>query len=215
MMPVPGRADAAVKATTAPGLDLARALQASQAAVGRRVGDHVLLDRQGRPVALSSFRGKPLLVSFIYTGCLQICPATTRALQEAVAALWKSVGVSQLHVASLGFSPPAASPQALKASAAHYGITAPNWEFLTPPAAIVPALTADFAFDFVAAPAGFDHVLQVSVLDAGGRIVRQIYGEDVAAGEHGGALENPLAGRAVSPAGFRVGPQVGRLRLLV
>ncbi|GAA0232086.1 hypothetical protein GCM10009125_21340 [Castellaniella daejeonensis] len=214
MMPVPGRADAAVKATTAPGLDLARALQASQAAVGRRVGDHVLLDRQGRPVALSSFRGKPLLVSFIYTGCFQICPATTRALQEAVEALQKSVGVNQFNVVSIGFNQPADSPQALKAFAAQYGITAPNWEFLSPPAAIVPALTADFGFDFVATPAGFDHVLQVSVLDAGGRIVRQIYGEDVAAGELGEPLKMLLAGRSMSRADFTLDHLVDRIRIL-
>lgn len=214
MMPVPGRADAAVKATTAPGLDLARALQASQAAVGRRVGDHVLLDRQGRPVALSSFRGKPLLVSFIYTGCFQICPATTRALQEAVEALQKSVGVNQFNVVSIGFNQPADSPQALKAFAAQYGITALNWEFLSPPAAIVPALTADFGFDFVATPAGFDHVLQVSVLDAGGRIVRQIYGEDVAAGELGEPLKMLLAGRSMSRADFTLDHLVDRIRIL-
>ncbi|MFZ3128547.1 MAG: SCO family protein, partial [Rhodoferax sp.] len=57
-----------------PGLDQKAALGLSQAVVGRAVGDYTLLDREGRPVRLSQFRGKPLLVSFIYTGCFQVCP---------------------------------------------------------------------------------------------------------------------------------------------
>ena len=60
------------------GLDREQALRTSQAALGRKIADHTLLDREGRPVRLSSYRGKPLLVSFIYTGCFQVCPTTTR-----------------------------------------------------------------------------------------------------------------------------------------
>jgi protein SCO1/2 len=46
-------------------LDAAGALRASQAAVGRTIGEHVLLDRAGRPVRQADYRGQPLLVSFI------------------------------------------------------------------------------------------------------------------------------------------------------
>ncbi|KAB0607868.1 SCO family protein [Castellaniella defragrans] len=208
--PAAGRAEAAGN----PGLDPGQALRLSQAALGRQVGDHILLDRQGRPVALSSFRGKPLLVSFIYTGCFQICPATTRSLQEAVEALQKSVGASQFNVVSIGFNQPADSPQALKAFATQYGITTPNWDFLSPPAAIVPALTADFGFAYAATPAGFDHVLQVSVLDADGRIVRQIYGEDVVAGELGEPLKMLLAGLPMNAENSVLDNLMDRIRIM-
>ena len=48
------------------------------------LGEHELLDRNERWVRLSSWRGKPLLVSFIYTGCFQVCPTNTKALEQAV-----------------------------------------------------------------------------------------------------------------------------------
>jgi protein SCO1/2 len=163
--------------TTLPALDQTVALRVSQAAVGRSVGDFNLLDREERPVRLDSYRGKPLLVSFIYTGCFQVCPATTRALQKAVLLAQDSLGSDQFRVISIGFNQPADSPQALKSFAAQHGIRQPNWEFLSPPAAIVADLARDFGFSFVATPAGFDHILQVSVVDAHGRIYRQIYGE--------------------------------------
>ena len=65
--------------TTDLGLDREAALRTSQAAIGRKVGDHILLNREGVPTSLASYRGKPLLVSFIYTGCFQVCPTTTRS----------------------------------------------------------------------------------------------------------------------------------------
>jgi len=179
------------------GLDREAALRASQAAIGRKIGDHILLDREGKPVSLAAYRGKPLLVSFIYTGCFQVCPTTTRSLQETVEGLQKSVGPNQFNVVSIGFNQPADSPQALKAFATQYGIRQANWEFLSPPAAIVPAMAKDFGFVFQASPAGFDHVLQVSILDAEGRIVRQVYGESLVPSELGEPLKMLLAGQPV------------------
>jgi protein SCO1 len=156
-------------------------LRASQAAVGHAIGDYTLQDREGRAVRLSSYRGKPLLVSFIYTGCFQVCPTTTRMLQKAASVARDALGNGRFNVISIGFNQPADSPQALKFFAAQYGINSPNWEFLSPPAAIVSDLAREFGFGFVATAAGFDHLLQVSVVDSEGRIYRQIYGDDYSA----------------------------------
>jgi protein SCO1 len=194
----------AASAAAAPGLspvlDQTAALRASQAAVGRAIGDYTLQDREGRAVRLSSYRGKPLLVSFIYTGCFQVCPTTTRALQKAVSVAREALGDGRFNVISIGFNQPADSPQALKSFAAQYGINSPNWEFLSPPAAIVPDLARDFGFGFVATAAGFDHLLQVSVVDAEGRIYRQIYGEDYSADNLIEPLKQLITGAPVADA---------------
>ena len=181
-------------------LDQSVSLRDSQAAVGRVIGDYTLQDREGRAVRLSSYRGKPLLVSFIYTGCFQICPTTTRALQQAAAVARDALGDVRFNVISIGFNQPADSPQALKSFAAQYGINSPNWEFLSPPAAIVPDLARDFGFGFVATAAGFDHLLQVSVVDAEGRIYRQIYGEDYSADYLTEPLRQLITGSPVADA---------------
>ncbi|MBE0620789.1 MAG: SCO family protein [Burkholderiales bacterium] len=183
-----------------PAMDQAAALRASQAAVGRTIGDYTLLDSEGRRVRLSSYRGKPLLVSFIYTGCFQVCPTTTRALQQAASVARDALGADRFNVISIGFNQPADSPQALKSFAAQYGINSPNWKFLSPPAAIVPDLVRDFGFGFVATAAGFDHLLQVSVLDAEGRIYRQIYGENYSADFLTEPLRQLISGNPVAGA---------------
>jgi protein SCO1/2 len=114
----------------------------SQSAIGKPVGDFVLLDRQGRPVELSRYRGKPLLVTFIYTACFQVCPTITRNLQKAVDNTVSVMGADRFNVISIGFNQPFDSPAALRDFARQYGIHLPNWEFLSPAPAIVGDLTA-------------------------------------------------------------------------
>ena len=200
-------------APTPPGLDQKSAFRASQTALGNSIGDYTLLDREGRPVRLASYRGKPLLVSFIYTGCFQVCPLTTRSLDETVRALHGRFGDNQFNVVSIGFNQPADSPQALKAFAAQHRISQPNWDFLSPPAPIVQPLTHDFGFLYQATPAGFEHVLQVSLVDAQGRIVRQVYGDRVAADALGEPMKQLLIG-APLPQRARLDDVIDRIRLL-
>lgn len=169
-------------------LDQRASLQASQAVIGATPGDYVMLDREGRPVRLSSYRGKPLLVNFIYTGCFHICPTSTAALHRAVRSMRDRFGANQFNIVSIGFNQPIDSPVALKAFAAQQRIDDANWEFLSPNADDVAALARDFGFSYAATPAGFDHILQVTMLDAQGVIRRQVYGDQFAAA----ALGEPL-----------------------
>ena len=195
------------------GLDRELALKASQAVIGTKIGDHTLLDREGKPVRLSSYRGKPLLVSFIYTGCFQVCPSTTRSLQETVQGLQKTFGTNKFNVVSIGFNQPDDSPIALKTFAAQYQINQPNWEFLSPSMSTVEAIARDFGFVYAATPAGFDHVLQVSLLDGDGRIVRQVYGEGIPPAELGEPLKMLLSGEPFEPAMMLDGV-MDRIRIL-
>jgi protein SCO1/2 len=194
-------------------LDQAAALRASQAVIGKTIGEFTLLDRDGKPVRLSHYRGKPLLVSFIYTGCFQVCPLTTRSLQSVVEGGRGIFGTSQFNVVSIGFNQPADSPQSLKAFALQHRIAAPNWDFLSPPAAIVDALTREFGFSYLATPAGFDHVLQATLLDAEGRVYRQVYGDQLNAASIGEPLAQLLR-NAPAPQQFRLEELIDRVRLL-
>ncbi len=195
------------------GLDQATALKLSQAVLGQTVGDYTLLDRDSRPVKLSSYRGKPLLVSFIYSGCFKVCPLTTRSLQKALEAGRDAFGTGQFNVISIGFNQPADSPQSLKAFALQHRIDAPNWDFLSPHASVVEPLTRDFGFSFLATPAGFDHILQLTMLDAQGRIYRQIYGEELTPDLIGEPLQQLLR-NAPAAQTLRVDGLLERVRLL-
>lgn len=183
-----------VEAAQAFGLDQEQAIRASQAAIGVIPGNYQLRNREGAVIPLSQFRGKPLLVNFIYTGCFKVCPTSSRALKRAVDAMRDRFGHDQFNVVSIGFNQPTDSPMALREFAAQQRIVDPNWEFLSPREDDVAALARDFGFSFVATPIGFDHTLQVSILDSAGRITTQVYGDAFAADSLGEPLKRLLAG---------------------
>ena len=159
-------------------LDPAAAVKVSQSAIGTSVGDYAFQDRAGRRVALSSYRGKPLLVSFVYSGCFQVCPVTTKMLANAVASAQRALGAGGFNVITIGFNLPFDTPQAMADFARRQGVSLPNWEFLSPEAAGVAALTRNFGFTYRATQGGFDHVTQVTIVDADGKIQRQVYGDN-------------------------------------
>ncbi|MDH4175064.1 MAG: SCO family protein [Betaproteobacteria bacterium] len=153
------------------------ALRESQAAIGRPIGDYTLRDTEGRTVRLAELRGKPLVVNFVYTGCFQVCPASTQFLAKAIAEAERTLGPGTFRVATIGFNLPFDTPGAMKEFRRKHAVESRNWLFLSPEAQTLPQLVADFGFRYESTASGFDHLLQASIVDASGRIYRQVYGD--------------------------------------
>ncbi len=182
---------------TVTGLDQEKALRDSMAVVGQRPVDHTLFDQDGQAVSLSDFRGKPLLVNFVYTACFRICPNSTRALRKAVDAMRGRFGTDQFNVISIGFDQPTDSPTAMREYAARQSIRDANWRFLSPHKDDVAEIARNFGFSFMATPMGFDHTLQVSVLDADGIIRQQVLGDTFSPDSLGEPLKRLLGGSLI------------------
>jgi len=162
---------------TGPRFDQNQALRTSQAAIGKAPADYTFTSADEKRVSLSQYRGRPLVVHFVYTGCYQVCPTTTRFLADAVKEAQRTLGPDSFQTLTIGFNLPHDSPAALKAYARQHGLRLANWDFLSPDAASVEQLTQAFGFTYLQTPSGFDHVLQVTILDADGKIYRQLYGQ--------------------------------------
>lgn len=165
----------ALSATAA--IDPDQALAASRAAIGSQTAPHAFTDTDGRRVSLADYRGKPLVVSFVYTGCSQVCPTTTRFLAKAVREARSVVGSDAFRVVSIGFNVPSDNPVSMKVFARQNEIDDPRWAFLTPDAAVLQPLARDFGFSWAPQSGGIDHLMQVTVLDKDGRVQAQVYGE--------------------------------------
>ncbi|MCC6196591.1 MAG: SCO family protein [Burkholderiales bacterium] len=173
------------------------ALERSQAAVGNTLGDYTLTGIDGGPVRLASYRGKPLIVSFVYTGCFQVCPTTTRFLERAVIEAQRAVGPGTFSVITVGFNLPFDSPAAMRDFQTRHGISTPGWRFLAADRATVDNLARDVGFAWIAAASGFDHVTQATIVDANGRVVRQVYGDAFELPMFVAPIKDLVAGEAV------------------
>lgn len=157
--------------------DNAAALKISQAAIGNRLDDYSFTNSSRETVRLADFRGKPLVVSLVYSSCYHTCPMTTQHLAQAVRAARRALGANSFTVLTIGFDTPNDTPQAMADFARHQNIPPLHWQFLSADAATMRRLVKDLGFTYKPSLKGFDHLIQASVIDADGRLYRQVYGE--------------------------------------
>jgi protein SCO1/2 len=162
---------------TSPAFDYDEALVISQAAIGRSVSDVRFTRADGHSQSFSEFRGKPLVVSMIYTSCYQICPMTTRFLSEVVDKARVALGDDSFAVAIVGFDVQVDTPAAMRYFASKQGIEDKGWQLLSLTSSEVEQLASDIGFQYFPSSNGFDHLIQASVIDAEGRVYRQVYGQ--------------------------------------
>ncbi len=87
-------------------------------------------DQLGKPVTLSSLKGKLVLVDFIYTSCASVCPRLTARMNEVAKKLGADVG-QKVTIISFTLDPEHDTPEKLRNYAAAQGITGNGWLFLT------------------------------------------------------------------------------------
>ncbi|BCX17511.1 MAG: hypothetical protein KatS3mg117_1193 [Geminicoccaceae bacterium] len=168
LVPAPGGAAAVITAE--------EALARGEAAIGRSLPDLELVDADGRPLRLDELRGRPALISFVYTGCSTVCPALVQNLHPAVAEAQRTLGRDAFATLTVGFDARNDRPERLRSFARAQGVDLPNWRFVTADQATIDRLADTLGFTYWPAAGGFDHLALVSVIDRDGRVYRQIYG---------------------------------------
>jgi protein SCO1/2 len=159
-------------------VDAGASLEVSQRAIGRTVGSYRFADTKGARLSLSELRGKPLVVSLIYTGCTHVCPLTTQHLRQAVEEAQRVIGAERFAVITVGFDARNDTPMRMAAFARAQGVDLPNWRFLSGEEPSVSSLASDVGFTYAASAGGFVHVTQTTIVDGNGRVYRQVYGDD-------------------------------------
>lgn len=154
-------------------------LATSQSVIGKRLENIGLLDRDGNPIALESFSGKPLLISVVYTACAHSCSVSTRYLDMAVQRARSAIDKAAFNVVTIGFDVPVDRPETMREYAARHSVRDPDWYFLSAAEhETMDRLLEQLGFTYWEAAQGFDHVVQVTLLDGDRRIHRQVYGEN-------------------------------------
>jgi protein SCO1 len=159
-------------------LDPRKVIEQSERVVGREIGNYRLTDSTGAPVPLRDYRGKPLIISLIYTACSSVCPPTTQHLIDAVKEAGRMFGPDSFNVLTVGFDARNDTPTRLSQFASTQGIKFKNWRLASADVATLEALLRDLGFSYVSVAGGFDHVTQTTIVDRDGKVRRHVYGED-------------------------------------
>ncbi|MBT5156275.1 MAG: SCO family protein [Gammaproteobacteria bacterium] len=154
-----------------------QALERSQEAIGNRAAEYEFLDQDRRPVHFSDYLGKPLLVNFIFTSCHHTCPMMTANLVKVVDVARDAVGRNAFSVVTVGFDVEVDTPEMMRFFAVERGVDFDGWDFLSGDSEAIERITADLGFYYTPSASGFDHLAQSTVLDAEGKVYRQVYGQ--------------------------------------
>ena len=136
----------------------------------------VLVDSTGKPFDLASLKGKVVLVSFVYTTCNGVCPATTSSLQRIQKSLEQAkLWGTSVEFVSITLDPKRDTPEVLNRYARLFGSDLPRWHFLTGSSADVDLVITAWGMWAKISPTGvLDHPSRIFLLDPQGR-QREIY----------------------------------------
>jgi protein SCO1/2 len=140
--------------------------------IGKAAPDFTLSDQQGRRVRLGEFRGRVILLNFIYTNCADVCPITTAMLTRVQRGLmtrgWWTRDVVFLTITT---DPARDTTAVLATYAKRYQADAQGWRFLT---GDLPTLRKVYrAYGISVRPSGAaqEHDLPTFVIDRRGMVL--------------------------------------------
>jgi protein SCO1/2 len=150
-------------------------------APGDATPDFKLRNQDGRQIHLGQFKGKALLVTFIYTRCPspEFCPRVTRnfaAVEKQLAA--NPALYARTHLLSVSFDPEHDTPERLRAYGATYiGSDARNafahWDFAVPEKPVLAEMAKWFDLGMTGeADGSITHTLSTTLIGADGKVAR-------------------------------------------
>jgi protein SCO1/2 len=154
---------------------------------GDSVPDFKFRNQDGRPIRLAQFKGKTLLVTFIYTRCPlpNFCPLVTRNFAAINKQLSGDPNLgAKTHLLSVSFDPEHDTPEVLRAYAAEYigddsKAAFAHWDFAVP---AQPELMEMAKFFNVGMSNGEDgtitHTLSTTVIGPDGKVAAFYPGND-------------------------------------
>jgi protein SCO1 len=154
-------------------------------APGDEVPDFAFTNQNGKRVTLHQYRGKILLLTFIYTRCPfpDFCPRMSSNFNEIYKQLATNPSLAGTRLLSVSFDPDHDTPKVLRDYAysvahTHDAAVFAKWQFASASNPDLPKV-ANF-FGLIATPEGgmITHNLSTTVIGPDGKIVRWYHGSD-------------------------------------
>ncbi len=160
--------------------------------IGERAPQFSLFDQDGRVVESQRFRGKQVMICFIFTRCpvAKMCPAAVARFQQAQK-LAREAGVTDLELISFSLDPEYDTPGILKEYTIQRGIDTSNYSFLTGPQMAIKSLLQQFGILTEMQGDLLNHTAATLLLDETGRIIHRADGSEWDVKEFVGRMKKP------------------------
>ena len=140
--------------------------------IGEALPDFALYDQNGKVVSAMRFRGKQVMLNFIFTRCpvATMCPASTAKMVTSQRQA-REAGVANIEFISITLDPNYDTPGVLKDYALTRGIDLANFSLLTGPEKAIKDLLTQFGILSEFDGSILKHTLATLLIDEQGKIV--------------------------------------------
>jgi protein SCO1/2 len=152
---------------------------------GEEVPDFRFTNQDGKHISLHEFRGKVLMVTFIYTRCPfpDFCPRMSSNFAEIYKQLGSESSWADTQLLSVSFDPEHDRPQVLRdygfsVAHTHNAALFRHWEFAAPEAEDLPRIADFFALTVKPEGGTITHNLSTALIGPDGKIVKWYHGGD-------------------------------------
>ena len=152
--------------------------------LGQEVPDFALVNQDGKRIHLQQYRGKALLVTFIYTRCPlpDYCPLMSRNFAAIAQQIRSDPKLSHFtHLLSISIDPEFDTPAVLRAYGRNYAGTLhpfDRWEFATGTPAQVRKVAEFFGLRYWTDRGQIVHALVTALIAPNGKVVQVYRGND-------------------------------------
>ena len=155
---------------------------------GEAVPDGTFVDQDGKKQDFRTFKGSPVVMTFIYTRCPlpTFCPLMDRHFVSLQKALKADPAMNRVHLVTLSFDPATDTPPVLKAHAKSLDADLTRWTFLTGDRDEVDQFAARFGVSVARAlndARDITHNLRTAIIGADGTLVKVYTGNEWSPGQ--------------------------------
>lgn len=143
-------------------------------AIDKEAPNFTLADPDGRSVRLTDFRGKVVVLHFIYAACPDVCPLHSDRIGRVQDMVNNTPMKTQVQFISISTDPKNDTPDVLRAYGELHAFDVSNWNFLTTtsdqPSDATRKLAERFGHKFVEQKDGYQiHGIVTHIIDKAGR----------------------------------------------
>ena len=148
--------------------------------VERPAPPFTLMDAKGRALSLSDFKGRVVVLNFIYTHCPDVCPLHSALIGSLQADINRTPMRDMVQFISITTDPERDTPEVMRDYGIRLGLDRANWSFLTSGGGDLTAtrtVAGEYGLKFTTGEGGYQlHGVVTHVIDKSGVLRARFHG---------------------------------------
>jgi len=172
-------------------------LEKSEASLGRKMGNYRLVDQDGNQFSFRSLKGRPVLLSFMYIDCPDMCMLITQTIEDYLEKIDANLK-DKLMVLSVSINPKDDTPAKLREYGLAFTNSFRNWRFTTTDEDTLAMMVRDLGFTYEKHGDKLEHLNRITLISPDGTVAKHFYGTKLDPKEVNASINSVMRGDGLS-----------------